>query len=275
MTLTSLVLALDFPVLISIGPVTIHPHLAFELLAYTVGIGTYWALRSRMGDRIATADRWSLFAAVAVGAVLGSRLLNLFDQLSVISEVWGGVGGAADGGDVLRLLGGQTVVGGLLGAWLAVEIQKRRLGITTPTGDLLAVPAALSIAVGRIGCFLSGLPDGTYGIATSMPWGVDLGDGIARHPTALYETVFLVLLAGVLMVAFERLAAGLTFVLFVSSYLLFRLVVDSMKPGDPLALGLTAIQWACVGGLAYYGVRFARARQVRGAVESPAVEPDR
>lgn len=273
MTLTSLVLALDFPVLISIGPVTIHPHLAFELLAYAVGIGTYWALRSRMGDRIATADRWSLFAAVAVGAVLGSRLLNLFDQLSVISEVWGEVGGG--GGDVLRLLGGQTVVGGLLGAWLAVEIQKRRLGITAPTGDLLAVPAALSIAVGRIGCFLSGLPDGTYGIATSMPWGVNLGDGVARHPTALYETVFLVLLAFVLMAAFERLAAGLTFVLFVSSYLLFRLVVDSIKPGDPLALGLTAIQWACVGGLAYYGVRFARARQVRGAVASPTVEPDR
>ena len=106
--------------------------------------------------------------------------------------------------------------------------------------------------------------------------GVDLGDGIARHPTALYETLFLVALAFVLRAAFERLAEGRTFVLFVSSYLLFRLLVDAIKPGDPLAFGLTAIQWACVGGLAYYGVRFApRPWHRRAAVGGRSLEPDR
>lgn len=263
----SVVLALDFPVRIPVGPTLIHPHLVFELLAYAVGVGTYWAFRSRTGDHIATADRWSLFAAVAIGAVVGSRVLNGLDQLSSI------VGGSVD---VLRLLGGQTVVGGLLGAWLAVEIQKRRLHITRPTGDLLAVPAALAIAVGRIGCFLSGLPDGTYGVETSLPWGVDLGDGVSRHPTALYEALFLFALAWVLRAALVWLSEGLTFVLFVSSYLLFRLIVDAIKPGDTLALGLTAIQWACLSGLAYYGVRFApRLWRRTAAVTARSLESNR
>lgn len=262
-----LVLALDFPVWIHIGPIVVHPHLAFELLAYAAGIGVYWALRARMGDHLAAADRWSLFAATAIGAVVGSRLLNWLDQSSLTP---------ASGADLLRLIGGQTVVGGLLGAWLAVEFQKRRLGITRPTGDLVAMPAALAIAVGRIGCFLTGLPDGTYGVATSLPWGVDVGDGVARHPTALYETAFLVALAFVLRVALVRLSEGLTFVTFVSGYLSFRLLVDALKPGARLALGLTAIQWACLAGLAYYGVRFAsRSWSTPTAVQSATVEPDR
>ena len=226
----------------------VHPHLAFELLAYAVATWVYLSLRGRFGDHIATQDRWSLLAAAAVGAVAGSRILNWLGQPTLMPQ---GVR------EALRLVGGQTVVGGLLGAWIAVEIQKRRIGVSRPTGDLLAIPTALGIAVGRIGCFLSGLTDETYGTATSLPWGVDLGDGVARHPTALYESAFLVLLAIGLQRTLGRVREGHTFVLFVSSYLLFRLGIESIKPGHPLALGLTAIQWACVAGLAYYGLRFA------------------
>ena len=58
------------------------------------------------------------------------------------------------------------------------------------TGDLLALPLVLGIAIGRIGCFLSGLEDQSYGVATALPWGVDFGDGVARHPTQLYEYRF-------------------------------------------------------------------------------------
>ena len=114
------------------------------------------------------------------------------------------------------------------------------------------MPLAVGIAIGRIGCFLSGLPDGTYGTPTSLPWGVDLGDGVARHPTALYESLFMIVLAAVLARVEPHARRGDAFKLFMASYLTFRLLVDGIKPGIPLALGLTAIQWVCIGGLAYY-----------------------
>ena len=88
-------------------------------------------------------------------------------------------------------------VGGLIGGLIAVEWTKRWLRVTIPTGDLLVVPLVAGIAIGRIGCFLTGLADRTYGLATGLPWGVDFGDGVLRHPTQIYEIVFLTGLAAV------------------------------------------------------------------------------
>ena len=93
------------------------------------------------------------------------------------------------------------------------------------------MPLAAGIAIGRIGCFLSGLPDGTYGTPTSLPWGVDLGDGVARHPTALYESLFMIVLAAVLARVEPHARRGDAFKLFMASYLTFRLLVDGIKPG--------------------------------------------
>ncbi len=71
---------------------------------------------------------------------------------------------------------------------------KRYIGLRTSTGDLYSIPLALGIAIGRIGCFLTGLSDNTYGIPTSLPWAINFGDGIPRHPTQLYEILFLLCL---------------------------------------------------------------------------------
>ena len=71
---------------------------------------------------------------------------------------------------------------------------KRYIGLRTSTGDLYAIPLALGIAIGRIGCFLTGLSDNTYGTATNLPWAINFGDGIPRHPTQLYEIAFLLAL---------------------------------------------------------------------------------
>jgi prolipoprotein diacylglyceryltransferase len=71
---------------------------------------------------------------------------------------------------------------------------KRYIGLRTSTGDLYAIPLALGIAIGRIGCFLTGLSDNTYGIPTNLPWAINFGDGIPRHPTQLYEILFLLAL---------------------------------------------------------------------------------
>ena len=227
---------MTFPVWISLGPWRVHPHLLFELLAYAVAGVAYWQQRRTRGDRVSTEARWALASAAVVGAVLGSRILFWFeDPQRTVAQLT----------NLRYLAGGQTIVGGLIGGWIAVEWQKRRLHIDQPTGDLFAVPIALGGAVGRIGCFLSGLPDGTYGLPTSVPWAIDLGDGMRRHPTALYESAFLLVLAFALMRFGRRAALGEMFLGFIAAYLTFRLVVDFWKPGVALAAGLTAIQVAC------------------------------
>ena len=70
-----------------------------------------------------------------------------------------------------------------------IEAFKRFTGVSGSTGIVFAAPFAATVAVGRWGCFFSGLADFTYGTPTTVPWGVDFGDGIARHPVQLYESL--------------------------------------------------------------------------------------
>jgi phosphatidylglycerol---prolipoprotein diacylglyceryl transferase len=159
---------------------------------------------------------------------------------------------------VLLVPGGKTVVGGLLGGWLAVEVAKHLQGIRSRTGDLFALPLCLGIAVGRIGCFLAGLADDTYGKPTSLPWGVNFGDGLPRHPTQLYEIIFLLLLATFLSSRQARPHAnGSIFRTFLAAYLTFRLAIDFLKP-QPLIAGMNLIQWACVAGLVALALTYRR-----------------
>jgi phosphatidylglycerol:prolipoprotein diacylglycerol transferase len=115
------------------------------------------------------------------------------------------------------------------------------------------LPLTVGIAVGRVGCFLAGLDDNTFGLPANVPWAIDFGDGIPRHPTQLYEIAFLLLLLLPALVWLkERVPReGDLFKLFMVGYLGFRLGLEFLKPGETM-VGMTAIQWACVAGLAWY-----------------------
>lgn len=241
-----------FPVYLGFGPVSLHPHFVLEALAYVVGAVAYVLVRRRYGDPLGAESRWTIAAAAFVGAALGSKLMY---WVSDIPELMANVA------EPEHWLGGKSIVGGLVGALVAVEVTKRIIGERRSSGDLYAVPLALGIAVGRIGCFLTGLDDHTHGVATTLPWAVDYGDGVLRHPAQLYEVGFLVVLAAGLLVLMEarrrdpgladRLPQGAIFALFMVSYLLFRLALEWIKPGVFYG-GLNAIQWVCLGGLLWY-----------------------
>src|SRR5271155_1112904 len=94
--------------------------------------------------------------------------------------------------------GGKTIVGGLLGGWMGIELAKKIMGVTISTGDVCVYPILLGMCIGRVGCFLTGLSDNTCGVRTTLPWGVDYGDGIPRHPAQIYEILFLLGLAAIL-----------------------------------------------------------------------------
>ncbi|UOQ64612.1 prolipoprotein diacylglyceryl transferase [Hymenobacter volaticus] len=221
-------------------------HLLCEVLAYTLGYRYYQRLRTRTTDPISSEHRLWIFVGCSVGALLGSRLLGLLEHPEVLLHPPGGA---------LYYFTNKTIVGGFLGGLIGVELTKKRLGITASSGDLMVFPLLLGLSIGRLGCHLSGLEDGTYGTATALPWGIDFGDGIPRHPTNLYEILFLGVLALLLWLQERRrpLPNGRRFQLFLAAYLLFRLLAEFIKPTPPLpGLGLTAIQCACVAGLGYY-----------------------
>lgn len=220
-----------------------HPalHPVFEALAYAVGYRVYVRAKRARGDVIDDQQRWQIIAAAAVGALVGSRVLGLLEQAPRISLTWQ---------QLVLPGGGKTIVGGLLGGWIAVELIKKVAGIRTRTGDLFAIPLCIAIAVGRVGCLLAGLADDTYGTPSTLPWAVDFGDKIGRHPTQAYEILFLAAIALALHLwqRYGRSANGSVFRAFLASYLGWRLLIDFLKP-QPLTHGLNAIQWACVAGL--------------------------
>ena len=226
-----------FPVWIDLGPWRIHPHLLFELLAYFVAFRLYLRDRRRRGDFLEDARRWWVIAAAAAGAALGARLVALLEcpgELLAGEVRW-------------ERLAGKTIVGAIAGGWLAVEAAKRALHIESRTGDLLAIPLACGIAIGRIGCFLTGLDDHTLGLPTGLPWGIDFGDGVRRHPAPLYEILFLALLVAFLVRERARHAAeGDLFRGFVAGYFAFRLLADFGKPAACRMLGLSTIQWVAL-----------------------------
>lgn len=241
---------MKFPVQFSIGPITLHAHLVLELLAWFVGSQVYWFLRRRWADPLDLRMRLVVIAGAAAGALIGSKLVAVLERAPEIARLWN---------DIAFWMGGKSIVGGLLGGLVGVEWIKRSMGETRSTGDLFVMPLCAAIAVGRVGCFLSGLDDHTYGTATSLPWGVDFGDGIPRHPTQLYEILALTAIA--IWAARSRMRlphSGDLFRGFMILYLTWRVFIEFWKPDARLVLGLTGIQLACICGLVYYARDFQR-----------------
>jgi phosphatidylglycerol---prolipoprotein diacylglyceryl transferase len=219
-------------------------HYVFEWLALAGGFWTYRRIRAaRQGSTQLDQSGFSVLLGCLVGAGLGNKLVFWLEY----PQLW-----AEHAGELSMWLAGQSIVGGLLGGWLGVEIGKHVAGVTSRTGDDFVRPILVGILIGRIGCFLAGLHDGTYGVATDLPWGIDFGDGIRRHPTQLYEW----LLAALALSTWRRWQPwlahepGLGFRALMAGYLLWRLGVDALKPVPfEYALGLSGIQWVCLGGL--------------------------
>lgn len=246
---------MTFPANLVIGNLVIDSHFIFELMAYLIGFRYYIYLRKKTDDPINSKDRLYIFIGAVLGASVFARLLGIAENFPHI---------ALKNITFVQFLGNKTIVGGLLGGLIGVEITKKIIGVKTSSGDLMTYPLIIGIIIGRIGCFLKGLEDGTYGNPTDLPWGIDFGDGITRHPTNLYEIIVLIFI-GIIISNLEKrrkLVNGVKFKLFLSSYLTFRFFIEFIKPFYKFEFGISAIQVACLLGIIYYHKLFTNPQNI-------------
>jgi phosphatidylglycerol:prolipoprotein diacylglycerol transferase len=170
------------------------------------------------------------------------------------------VGGYGAGTANLRLSGepgvARSIVGALAGAIAAIEVFKRVRGITGSTGIIFVPGLCTSIAIGRWGCFFSGLTDHTHGRPTSWPWGHDFGDRVPRHPVQIYESAAM---AGFLVYALVMLSRRDAFFrkngfyLLVFWYAAQRFCWEFLKPYATVLGPLNILHLVCLG-LAVYAL---------------------
>jgi phosphatidylglycerol:prolipoprotein diacylglycerol transferase len=178
-----------------------------------------------------------VFAAL-IGGLIGARVYYLIQHPGEfgLKGVFSGSGLVFYGG----ALGG--AIGVLLWGWWRGFLNGFLL-------DMGGIGLAIGYAIGRIGCQLSG--DGDYGTPTSLPWGMAYPDGtvptnVEVHPTPIYETLSMGLVAWLLWQWRDRFAPGAVFAFYLIFAGIERFLVEFIRRTNSAALGLTQAQFESV-----------------------------
>ena len=203
---------------IHIGPVTLQTFGICFAVAFISAGALVWKRFGEIGKPVDWA--YEMGFAALVGGLVGSRL-----DFSGSGLVWyGGVIGGA--------------VGVFLWAWW-------RGFLTLALLDVAAPALALGYAIGRCGCQLSG--DGDYGKAWNGPWAMAYPDGTKPtdqtvHPTPVYETLAMGLVALLLWRLRDRFTNGTLFALYLLLAGTERFLVEFIRRNNDVAIGLTQAQ---------------------------------
>ncbi|MBK7681878.1 MAG: prolipoprotein diacylglyceryl transferase [Bacteroidetes bacterium] len=222
----------------------INVHIILEYLAFFIAFRYYISWRKLTTDQISNKNRLSIILGAIVGAFLGSRLIGFLENPLITFTP----------NNIVQLLNSKSIMGGLFGGLIGVETSKIIINEKHSSGDMFTFPIIVGIIIGRIGCFLSGIKEFTYGNETCFITGMDLGDGLSRHPTSLYEIVFLILLFIFLknIGFYTNKESGLLFKIFMISYFGFRFMIEFLKPNIFYVLGFSSIQLLCMTCWIYY-----------------------
>lgn len=227
-----------------------HPalHLVFDGLAWASGAGLgavlyRWRLREA-AEHLAGVTGPGYFGALAGGAALGAWAAGSVNTLR---------------GPAPAL--SHSIVGALVGAIVGVELYKAARGIKGSTGAVFVGPFAIGAVIGRWGCLFAGLPDRTYGTPTRLPWAVDLGDHVGRHPVQVYESLSMAAFLAVYLVALAQRRAWAfrrSFYVLCLCYAGQRFAWEFLKPYPSVVGPLNLFHLLCLG-LGLYGWLYFRA----------------
>jgi len=236
MFLTGLIGAIPSPSgsSISIGPLELRAYgLMIALGALVAVMWSQKRLVARGGDPedIATIAMWAVPAGL-----IGSRLYHVATDWRSFRGRWEDVPAVWQGG-----LG---IPGGLMAGVLVGVLVARRRGLSMASAmDVMIPTIPLAQAIGRWGNWFN---QEVFGRPTDLPWALEIDaahrpaahlDAVAFHPTFLYEGLWNVALA-VVLVRVERssiLRPGYIVALWVFGYGLGRLWVEALR-SDPASL---------------------------------------
>lgn len=202
------------------------------IMVAAIVVAAVLARRYQRGLGLGAAEKLGIGLGAFIGAMIGAKLPFALGHWPEIwsAEAW--------------IDNGKTIVFGIVGGYFGVEIAKALLGVQVKTGDGFAVPVAAGVAIGRLSCFHAGC---CYGLPTTLPWGVDFGDGIKRHPTQIYELIFHAMMALILARLFAKGALkGQLIKLYLIAYLIYRFITEWLRPEKRIAWGLTGYQWSAL-----------------------------
>lgn len=236
---------MDFPVTFQIFGKEVLLHPITESLGIFVGMRYYTFLKRKDKEKFSNTNSLLVVIAATFGALIGSHTIGSLerpDDLIKTQNLW------------MYIWLNNTIVGGLAGGLIGVEIMKKIIGKKESTGDRMVYPLVLAMFIGRIGCFFTGVYEETYGLPTNTIFGMYLGDQYLRHPVALYEMFFLTILF-ISLKKFQKnytYKSGVLFQLFMLFYFTFRFVLDFLKPKYDIVFGLSTIQIVCCLIIIYY-----------------------
>jgi len=241
---------------VHLGPLFFH---AYGLM-YLLGLGAAIALTvrrwERLGGRRETVYDVALWGFPA--GIVGGRLYHLVTSWNEVPPHWWGPLAIWKGG--MGIWGG-IALGVLVGLW-----RLRRAGVNVPAFMDAAAPGLLvAQAIGRVGNWFN---QELFGGPTRLPWGLEIAPthrplGYERyatfHPTFLYELIFDLALAGILIALGRsgRVRAPGLFALYVAGYSGFR-VFEELLRVDPshrilgMRLNFFVASVLCAAGIAWF-----------------------
>jgi len=221
-----------------IGP--LHIRTWGMLVGIGIAVGLFTAASAARKRGLSTDKLYTLAFVGVVAGIFGSRIGWALQPSEIGQTI----------AHPLRLISvwqpGLTLVGGLLIGFAAAIIYAWRAHVPLRrTFDAVAVGVGPAIAIGRIGCYLTGLHPGK---PTSLPWGIEFL-GAVRHPIPLYESILGIALFALTLVLYRRrLPAGTVALSGGAFYLVGRSLLDLLRAtgvsgSDPrLLAGLTLTQ---------------------------------
>jgi phosphatidylglycerol:prolipoprotein diacylglycerol transferase len=220
-----------FPILVKIGPLTIHTYGFMMAVGVAMGLWFIYARAKKAGldaNRIMDAAFYTIIVSL-----IGAKLILFISNISYYVDYPRELFALARSGGVFQ--GGLT-----FGVIYALWYFRRKKIPTWPTADLIAPALALGHGFGRIGCFSAGC---CYGSECALPWaavfkneyaseltGVHLNTPL--HPVQLYEAVLNFLNFGILYVILKKKKFdGQVFAFYIVNYSVIRFFTEYFR-GD-------------------------------------------
>lgn len=224
------------PILFSVNGFSVYTY--GVLMALAILLGMLWF--SKRGTHIGLSSEAAYSSAflIILFGLLGARLWYLLYHPEWLMTPL----------KILTERGGLVWYGGVIGGIIAaLVIIKRKNYSLWGFGDAIILPLILGLAIGRIGCFMTGC---CFGEPCHLPWAVQFPPGHETfaqwvHPTQLYESLGAMVMIGLFLLWEKHKAyrAGQLFTMFLIGYGFLRFGIESLR-ADTVSVGIfSSSQW--------------------------------